>query len=211
MININLGRMVDEIDSKFALESSVKSALLAIPRDIFVPSSMQHLAYELDALPIQAKQFISSPLTVAKMTQYLALNKSDSVLEIGLGSGYQAAVLSNIARSVFSIERIAKLRNEAIIRIKKLKIMNVNTKLDDGNFGWERFAPFDRILFSAALSEIPQAIINQLNIGGILVAPIINPDGTQYITRFSKTNMGLKILDVRDKCLFVSVLNSVEY
>ncbi len=210
MYNIKLQRMVDEIESRFSLSSSVKNAMLRVPREIFIPSSMLHIAYKLDALPLGAKQTISSPLTVARMTQYLQLENCDNVLEIGLGSGYQAAILSKIIRRVFSIERISRLRDEAIERFRALGIMNINTKFDDGQDGWDKFAPFDRILFSASLGQIPNKIINQLNNNGILVAPILKPNGAQIITRFTKQNGNLIILDELEHCSFVMVKDNTE-
>lgn len=209
-LNIHLNRMVDSIDSKFKLSLDVKNAMLKIPREEFLPSGMSHISYNLDALPLGAKQFISSPFTVAKMTEYLQTSGCDSVLEIGCGSGYQAAILSCLFRRVFSIERIDRLRQEAIECFRKLSIMNINTKFGDGQEGWERFAPFDRILFSAGIGKIPNKIINQLIDGGILVAPIIQENGTQIITRFIKRSSNLHILDTKGICSFVSVKNDVE-
>lgn len=209
-MNIQLMRMVDAIDCKFKLSPNVKNAILNTPREIFIPSGMIHIAYNLDAIPLGAKQFISSPFTVAKMTEYLSSDGCDSVLEIGCGSGYQAAVLSHLFRRVFSVERIDRLRQEAIERFRKLSIMNINTKFGDGQDGWDRFAPFDRILFSAAIEHIPHKISNQLSEGGILVAPIIESSGNQIIKRFIKKNSRLQVLDTKGDCSFVLVKNNVE-
>lgn len=203
--------MLDSIESHFRLTPIVRDAMARIPREIFMDEALKRFAYSIDAISIGANQFISSPLTVAKMTQYLEIDKNcDSVLEIGCGSGYQAAILSGIFRRVFSIERIDRLRNEAIMRFKKLGIMNIYTKLDDGKNGWDKFAPFDRIIFSAALGEIPHKIITQLQENGIIVAPIVKNDGTQIITRFIKKHNQLAVLDKRDLCEFVPVLDNVE-
>lgn len=205
-------RMLDKIESQFKLTPLVRNAMAEIPRDMFVDNAFNKFAYNIDAIAIGANQFISSPLTVAKMTQYLEIdNNCDSVLEIGCGSGYQAAILSRLFRRVFSIERIERLRNEALNRFKELGIMNIYTKLDDGKNGWERFAPFDRVIFSASLGEIPPKIIAQLSEGGIIVAPIVKNDGTQNITRFIKKYNRLEILDKKDECEFVPVLNNIEH
>lgn len=203
--------MLDSIQSKFPLSPNIRTAMAKIPRDIFMTEALRGLAYRIDAISIGANQFISSPLTVAKMTQFLDIDKScDSVLEIGCGSGYQAAILSCLFRRVFSIERIDRLREEAILRFKKLGIMNVNTKLDDGNNGWEKYAPFDRILFSASPSEIAPKITAQLKDNGILVAPMRQKDGTQIITRFTKRHGRLEILDTKGECEFVPVRSNIE-
>lgn len=203
--------MLDSIAKEFPIAPNIRSAMSQIPREIFMSEALRNLAYRIDAISIGANQFISSPLTVAKMTQFLDIDKScDSVLEIGCGSGYQAAILSCLFRRVFSIERIDRLREEAILRFKKLGIMNVNTKLDDGNNGWERFAPFDRILFSASPSEIAPKIVAQLKDGGILVAPMRQQNGTQIITRFTKRQGRLEILDTKGECEFVPVKRDIE-
>ena len=205
-----LERMVDNIDSKFKLSPKVKEAMLKVPREVFVPSAMHHNAYNLDALPIGLNQFISSPFTVAKMTEYLESNGCDSVLEIGCGSGYQAAILSKIFRRVFSIERIDKLRREAAERFRTLDIMNVSIRFDDGQNGWEMYAPFDRILFSAAASNISDKLASQLAEGGILVAPMIESNDKQVIKRFIKKNSKLQLLDIKGECSFVLIKNNVE-
>ena len=210
-MNTELERMLDSIERNFKLSSNVKEAMLSIPRELFIPSGMMHIAYKLDALPLGARQFISSPLTVAKMTQYLNIDKNtDSVLEIGLGSGYQAAILSKLIRRVFSIERIERLIHEARSVIKKLEIMNIHTKFADGKHGWEQYAPYDRILFSASINEIPSKIIEQLANDGILVAPILEENNIQIITRFIKKDGKLLLLDKKDACTFVHVKDNVE-
>lgn len=208
MFRLKSHLMCDQIAEKFPLQDNVKEAISSIDRELFVPSSLKHLAYNLDALPMGADQWISSPLTVAKMTQYLMPDGGDSVLEIGCGSGYQAMVLSRLFRRVFSIERIEKLLLEAKERIKKSGISNINTKLDDGQNGWATFAPYDRIMFSACVKKIPEPIIAQLEDDGILVAPILQGD-TQVIVRFRKKNNQLSTPEVLEKCLFVPVLDGV--
>jgi protein-L-isoaspartate(D-aspartate) O-methyltransferase len=204
---IKTTRMAEEIAKKFPLRPIVKNAIVHTNREVFVPLAMRHNAYRLDALPIGAQQYISSPLTVAKMTQYLSPEGCDSVLEIGCGSGYQAAVLSKVFRRVFTIERIESLLLEAKERFRTLHLGNIHTRTDDGQNGWEQYAPFDRILFSASAREIPQKLFNQLAEGGILIAPI-DKGREQVITRFTKQG-GLIHQDTLEICDFVPVLDGV--
>lgn len=195
---------MDEIHRRFPLTAEVRAALLKVDRELFVPSGLHHLAFMLDALPMSEDQWISSPLTVAKMTQYLEPKNGDSVLEIGCGSGYQASVLSHLFRRVFSIERIERLLLEARTRLKQLQLLNVNTKLDDGQKGWAQYAPYDRILFSASTPAIPQAIIDQLEEGGILIAPI-QEQNEQLIKRFEKRNGIFQEIRTLERCTFVPI------
>lgn len=209
MQSLKTANMVLEISKRFRLSPAVEKAFLSVNREVFVPSGFAHLAYTLDALPMGASQWISSPLTVAKMTEYLQCEGADSVLEIGCGSGYQAAILSKLMRRVFSIERIEKLLAEARARIKLCDITNINTKLDDGQNGWSAYAPYDRILLSASIKEIPQNLIAQLSEGGILVAPI-EIGNAQVITRFMKHNGILSEKQELEHCIFVPVLNGLD-
>jgi protein-L-isoaspartate(D-aspartate) O-methyltransferase len=200
--------MADEIDRVFQLSPGVKEAIANTNREAFVPSGFRHNAYKLDALPIGAQQWISSPLTVAKMTEYLQPEGADRVLEIGCGSGYQAAVLSHLFRGVFTIERIETLMLEAKRRFRELGITNVHTRTDDGQNGWIQYAPYDRIIFSASTTSIPKKLIEQLAPRGIIVAPI-EKDGTQVITRFVKIGEEL-FEDEMESCTFVPVLDGVQ-
>ncbi|TLD86781.1 protein-L-isoaspartate(D-aspartate) O-methyltransferase [Helicobacter sp. MIT 05-5294] len=209
MQSLKTANMVLEISKRFKISPSVEKAFLSVNREIFVPNGFAHFAYTLDALPMGANQWISSPLTVAKMTEYLQCEGADSVLEIGCGSGYQAAILSRLIRRVFSIERIEKLLNEARTRIKLCNFSNINTKLDDGQNGWNAYAPYDRILFSASIQEIPQSLIAQLSEGGILVAPI-ERGNAQIITRFIKCDGILREKQELEQCAFVPVLNGLD-
>ena len=197
--------MVEEIEKTFTLYSHVKQAFLEVNREQFVPKGFGQMAFKLDALPLQQNQWISSPLTVAKMTQYLELKGVDSVLEIGCGSGYQAAILSKLCRRVFTIERIDSLLKEAKERFRAEKINNIFTRFDDGQRGWKVYAPYERILFSATSKKIPPVLFEQLAEGGILLAPI-EQNGLQIITRYHK--QGGKIFsEVIEPCLFVPVVD----
>lgn len=201
-------RLAEDCHKRFALSDEVKNAIADTNREAFVPAGFRHSAYKLDALPMGAAQWISSPLTVAKMTQYLEPKGADRVLEIGCGSGYQAAVLSHIFRGVFTIERIESLMIEAKTRFRELKINNIHTRTDDGQNGWIQYAPYDRILFSATAKEIPAKLFDQLRDGGILVAPM-QKGSKQFIMRFKKNGSSIKSEEL-EECDFVPVLDGVQ-
>ena len=177
-------KMADEIADKIQISPNLYEAFCAISRSEFVPVSAY--AFSLNAQPILGNQWISSPLTVAKMTMALELENADSVLEIGCGSGYQAAILSKIVRRVFTIERIERLVKEAKKHFSNLNLSNINVRYDDGNAGWKDYAPYDRILLSAAAKQIDKRLFDQLIMGGILVAPI-EKNGVQHIVQYKKT------------------------
>ena len=201
-------RLANECNQKFTLSSEVKNAIAKTNREVFVPNGFRHSAYKLDALPMGAAQWISSPLTVAKMSEYLQPKGADRVLEVGCGSGYQAAVLSHMFRGVFTIERIESLMTEAKTRFKKLDIHNIHTRTDDGQNGWIKYAPYDRILFSATAKEIPVKLFDQLIDGGILVAPM-QKGSKQVITRFKKNGSRIDKEEL-EACDFVPVLDGVQ-
>ncbi|MEF3191815.1 MAG: protein-L-isoaspartate(D-aspartate) O-methyltransferase [Campylobacterales bacterium] len=201
-------KLASQIAQSGSFHPSIIEAIQAIDRLRFVPEGFKRHAYTLDALPMQANQWLSSPLTVAKMTQALEPWNADSVLEIGCGSGYQAAILSRIVRRVFTIERIERLLLQARLTFKELNLTNINTRLDDGTTGWREFAPFDRILFSAALPAIPEALIEQLSPKGIIVAPITHGH-EQIITRFVKYGRTLTATKL-ESCRFVPIVHGIE-
>jgi protein-L-isoaspartate(D-aspartate) O-methyltransferase len=201
-------RLAQECSKIFPLSSEIEEAIAQTNREAFVPKGFAHSAYKLDALPIGEAQYISSPLTVAKMTEYLFPRGADRVLEIGCGSGYQAAVLSKLFRGVFTIERIEPLMLEAKKRFRELGINNIHTRTDDGQNGWVTYAPYDRILFSATAKEIPKKIFEQLADGGILVAPV-EKAGKQVITRFIKNGERIEEEELED-CDFVPVLDGIQ-
>jgi len=201
-------RMAEEIEKEFPLSPEVKDAIAKTDREAFVPMGFKHSAYKLDALPIGAAQYISSPLTVAKMTEYLFPRGADRVLEIGCGSGYQAAVLSKLFRGVFTIERIESLILETKRRFRDLGINNIHTRTDDGQNGWITYAPYDRIIFSATAKSIPPKLFDQLADGGILLAPLQKGD-KQVITRFIKNGAHIEEEELED-CDFVPVLDGVQ-
>lgn len=153
-------------------DPQVLEAIYRLPRECFVSQAMVHQAYDNNALPIGQGQTISQPYIVAKMTEILDLYPQSKVLEIGTGSGFQTAVLAQLVEHVYSIERIKSLQWEAKRRLKQLDIYNVSTKHGDGWLGWAAKAPFDAILVTAAAESVPQALLEQLSIGGKLVIPV---------------------------------------
>jgi len=201
-------RLAQECDARFKLSPEVKNAIASTNREAFVPAGFRHNAYKLDALPIGAAQYISSPLTVAKMTEYLQPKRADRVLEVGCGSGYQAAVLSHLFRGVFTIERIESLMMEAKKRFRTLGINNIHTRTDDGQNGWIQYAPYDRILFSATAKAVPAKLFEQLSDGGILVAPI-QKGNKQVITRYIKSGSRIESEEL-ESCDFVPILDGVQ-
>lgn len=177
----------------------VLTAVAKTPRHLFVPEILAHKAYENTALPIGQGQTISQPYIVAKMTELiLGSGNTQSVLEIGTGSGYQTAVLANVFSKVFSVERIKSLQWQAKRRLQKLDLHNVAMKHGDGWLGWQSKAPFDTIIVTAAASEIPQALLGQLNDGGRLVIPVgTDAQVLELITRHGDSFVSEQIETVR--------------
>lgn len=175
-------RMLKEIESEAAFTASytgrnkfspaVMDAMAEVIREKFVPLQQKPLAYENGPLPIGYGQTISQPYIVALMTDMLDLTPESIVLEIGTGSGYQAAILSRLAKKVYSIERVEELSRSASERLKELGYDNVETRCSNGYTGWEEQAPFDAIIVTAAVSHIPQPLVEQLKVGGRMVVPV---------------------------------------
>ena len=163
--------LLDELRAKGINDERVLQAIARIPREEFVPSTFRHRAYDDDALPIACAQTISQPYTVAMMSQLLEAKPDMSVLEIGTGSGYQAAVLFYMGLRVFTVERHAELLAQARERLSRIGV-NVATHLGDGTVGWSQFAPYDRIIVTAGAPEVPTALLKQLAPNGRLVVPV---------------------------------------
>ena len=155
-------------------DKAVLGALERTPRNLFVPEGFQDQAYHNRPLPIDCGQTISQPYIVAAMTEALDVNDRCKVLEVGTGSGYQAAVLARLARRVYTVERYRTLAKEAEARFAALRLSNIVTRIGDGAKGWPEQAPFDRIIVTAAASERPDGLLAQLKPGGIAVAPVQN-------------------------------------
>lgn len=179
-------RLVMDLRRQGVIDTRVLSAIERVPRERFVPEPFVDQAYENVALPIGKGQTISQPLVVALMTQALEIGERMKVLEIGTGSGYQAAVLARLCRRLYTIERHKSLLAEAEQRFRGLKINNITSKFGDGTRGWPEQAPFDRILVTAAASEMPQQLVEQLAEGGRLVLPLATPTGDQEVVRIHR-------------------------
>ncbi len=165
--------MVEEqIISRGISDSTVINAMLKVKRHLFVPENFRVSAYEDHPLPIGYRQTISQPYIVALMTELLKANKNYKILEVGTGSGYQAAILSLLADSVFTIEIIPELANSAKEKLEKLGYKNVVVKAGDGYKGWKEHAPFDGIIVTCAPKEIPPMLLEQLAMGGRMVIPV---------------------------------------
>ena len=167
-----------------------------VPREIFVPAEHEAQAYDNTALPIARGQTISQPIVVASMTEHLNLSPELRVLEVGTGSGYQATVLALLCRKAYTIERHGYLLRQARDRFARLAISNVETRLGDGAKGWPEEAPFDRVIVTAAASEIPPALLEQLVPGGVMVLPLDRLLLGQDLLAIERTRDGH-----RSKCL----------
>jgi len=167
----------------------VIAVMRRVPRHQFVPDEYNHLAYENNPLPIGYGQTISQPYIVALMTQELDVEAGDKVLEIGTGSGYQAAVLAELDIEVFTIEIIEPLALEAEQRLKELAYESIHVRNADGYFGWPEEAPFDAIIVTAAPDNIPQPLLQQLKIGGVLVIPVGPIGGVQELWRVTRLSL----------------------
>jgi protein-L-isoaspartate(D-aspartate) O-methyltransferase len=166
-------RMVrEQLRARDITDERVISAMLKVPRHEFVPPEVAGLAYQDGALPLKLGQTISQPYIVAYMTQLLELHGTERVLEIGTGSGYQAAVLAEVAAEVYTIEILPELSKEAATVLNKLGYRDIHLRVGDGYAGWPEHAPFDRIIVTAAPEDIPQPLIDQLKEGGRLVIPV---------------------------------------
>ena len=176
----------------------VLAAMEKVPRDMFVEGHFRTHALDDMALPIDAGQTISQPSVVAKMTEALDVGQRHKVLEIGTGSGYQSAILSHLARRVYSIERHRALSIKARARIDTLKLQNVVITTGDGSLGMPDQAPFDRIILTAAAEDLPANLLEQLRMGGIMVLPVGQSDAVQNLIMVEKTDTGLNYTELAE-------------
>ncbi|MBO6949560.1 MAG: protein-L-isoaspartate(D-aspartate) O-methyltransferase [Rhodospirillales bacterium] len=177
-------------------DEKVLSTIHAIPRELFVPAAFRERAYENSPLPIGLHQTISQPTVVAMMTQALELNDRVKILEIGTGSGYQTAILAKLCRRVYTIERHRPLLSEAEERFRTLGLNNIVTRFGDGSMGWREQAPFSRIIVTAAAIDVPHVLLEQLDVGGIMVVPVGLEERTQHLLRVRKLEDDIETEDL---------------
>ena len=198
-------KMVEEqITARGIKDPRVIEAMKKVPRHLFVEEALQSQAYSDHPLPIGEKQTISQPYMVALMAEALQLKGNEKALEIGAGSGYQTAILAEIAKSVFSIERILSLTMRARKLLRELGYRNVEIKFSDGTQGWMEESPFDAVIVTAGAPEIPQPLVNQLAVGGRLVIPV-GDSVIQDLIRVTKTEEGIHKEDLGG-CRFVKLI-----
>jgi protein-L-isoaspartate(D-aspartate) O-methyltransferase len=203
-------RMVEEdIQGRGIDDKRVLQAMLKVERHLFVPENYRHLAYADRPLPIGGRQTISQPYIVALMTHHLHLNPEDKVLEIGTGSGYQAAVLAELAKEVYSIEIIEELARRAQECLQELGYHNVQVKCGDGFYGWKEYAPYDAIIVTCAAPSIPQHLVDQLKEGGRLILPLGDEPFHQSLTVLTKRNGRIEKQRITD-VVFVPMTGEIE-
>ncbi len=201
-------RLIYTLRSNGVTDSRILDAIERTPREFFLDRAFQDRAFDDIPLPIACGQTISQPSIVALMTQALEVTPRCKVLEVGCGSGYQAAILARLARRVYAMERHRPLVRQARARIEALALSNIQIMTGDGSRGWPEQAPFDRILLTAAAEDPPKELIAQLKVGGIMVLPVGQSDEMQQLIKIVKTEQGIEyqeLIDVR----FVPLLPNV--
>lgn len=183
-------RLLMKLRREGVTDTRVLSAIESTPREAFVDERFLDQAYEDTALPIDAGQTISQPTVVAWMTWALQVGERMKVLEIGTGSGYQAAILSKLCRRLYTVERHKELLKQAEKRFEKMRLRNVTSRAGDGSKGWPEVAPFDRIIVTAAAGEVPKSLLEQLAIGGVMVVPVGDQGNEQILLRITRSEEG---------------------
>lgn len=202
-------RMVSRLSQQGIKNNKILDAMRNTPRHIFMDEALSSRAYEDVALPIGYNQTISQPYIIAKMTELLLeFGRLAKVLEIGTGSGYQAAILAQLVDHVYSVERIWALQKKAKSRLWDLKLKNVSYLHDDGILGWPEHAPYDGILVTAAPSEIPEALLRQMALGGIMIVPV-GKAGSQTLQRITRIQGGFEVEEL-EAVSFVPFLPGTE-
>ncbi len=198
-------RLINNLGAEIR-DERILAAMIRVPRELFVPLQSRHLAYEDIPLPIGLEQTISQPYIIALMTEALELTGSEKVLEVGTGSGYQAAILAELARWVVTVERLPALAETARQVLTSLGYSNIETHLAEGTLGWQRGAPYEAILATAAAPQVPDRLLAQLAIGGRLVIPV----GPRHLQELYKITRRENKNTVRNlgSCRFVSLIGN---
>ncbi|MEJ2308979.1 MAG: protein-L-isoaspartate(D-aspartate) O-methyltransferase [Gammaproteobacteria bacterium] len=201
-------RLVERLREQGIHDMRVLSVIREVPRHLFIEEALAHRAYEDVSLPISHGQTISQPYIVARMTEaLLETTPMEEVLEVGTGSGYQAAILARLVRRVYSVERIKALSDQARKRYRELGIRNIRLKHSDGGMGMPEYAPFDGIIVTAAPEGIPRPLVEQLRIGGAMIMPIGNRE-EQILIRVIRTEEGYE-KEFLERVTFVPMLGGV--
>ncbi len=198
-------RLIMQLRRAGIADTAVLSAIERVPREAFVPESFQDQSYEDMTLPIGRGQTLSAPSVVALMTQALKTDRRTKVLEIGTGTGYQAAVLSRLCRRLYTVERHRDLLGEAERRFFDLRLHNITSRVGDGARGWPEQAPFTRIIVTAAAETVPATLADQLAPGGIMVVPVGRQGGDQALLRLTREADGMRE-EVLDSVRFVPLV-----
>ena len=184
--------MMQDLRQAGVADGGVLAAMEATPRELFLTDHFKAQAYEDATLPIGYQQTLSAPAVVAKMTEALEITDRMKVLEIGTGSGYQAAVLAQLCRRLYSIERHPALLQDAEDRFQELGLVNITTQAGDGSLGWPKQAPFERIMVTAAAADVPDALLGQLAEGGIMIVPVGLDENDQHLLKLRRGEDGIE-------------------
>jgi protein-L-isoaspartate(D-aspartate) O-methyltransferase len=202
-------RMVrEQVFEKGIKDRHVMRSLLEVPRHLFIDPVGGAEAYTDYAFPIGFSQTISKPHMVAYLAEQLSLSGTETILEIGAGSGYQAAVIAGLAKAVYSVERIPELADRAAERVRRLGYHNVHIKVGDGADGWCEYGPFDRILLTAAAKDVPESLLAQVGEGGFLLGPVVATPGEQTIVKLTRTGDRFEVERLKP-CSFVPLVRGV--
>ncbi|MEQ4540857.1 protein-L-isoaspartate(D-aspartate) O-methyltransferase [Billgrantia desiderata] len=205
-------RTRDRMAARLAAQGIVDERVLRVmaeePRHLFLDEALAHRAYEDTSLPIGHGQTLSQPWMVARMTELVMQAAPQRVLEIGTGSGYQTLILSRLVPELWSVERINALHHRAAKRLRLLRAHNVRLRLADGGHGWQEAAPFDVVLLTACAHELPQVLIDQLAEGGVMILPLADPAGDQWLTRVRRVGHQTEVQRL-ERVRFVPLLQGV--
>ncbi|MCC5883138.1 MAG: protein-L-isoaspartate(D-aspartate) O-methyltransferase [Halomonas sp.] len=201
-------RMVARLADQGITDERVLSVMAEEPRHLFLDEALAHRAYEDTALPIGHGQTLSQPWMVARMTELVMNEAPQRVLEIGTGSGYQTLILSRLVAELWSVERINALHHRAAKRLRLLQATNARLRLADGGHGWQEAAPFDVVLLTACAQELPEMLISQLAVGGVMILPLADPDGEQWLTRVRRVGQKQEVQRL-ERVRFVPLLQGV--